>query len=134
MGEFPGLPKAIMPCVDVRDCALAHLNAIKKSEADNKRIFLSENEYWITQIGETLNEEFGGGKGYNPTYNQINYWLLWTVSWCDGEAASMIGMWGIEKHLDNSPSKDLLGIKYRPLKETLKDMVEALIKTGYIPD
>lgn len=69
MGEFPGMPKSIMPCVDVRDCALAHLNAIKKPEADNKRIFLSENEYWMTQLGETLNEEFGGGKGYSPTYN-----------------------------------------------------------------
>jgi hypothetical protein len=29
MGEFPGMPRAMMPCVDVRDCALTHLNAIK---------------------------------------------------------------------------------------------------------
>jgi hypothetical protein len=85
-------------------------------------------------LGETLNEEFGGEKGYNVTYNQINYWLLWSVSFCDGEAATMVGMWGIEKRLDCTPSQELLGIKYRPLKETLKDMVEALINTKYIPD
>ena len=35
MGAFPALPKILMPIVDVRDVALAHLNALKVPEAKN---------------------------------------------------------------------------------------------------
>ena len=39
-GKYPGLPRISMPVVDVRECATAHLNAIKLQEAANKRFVL----------------------------------------------------------------------------------------------
>jgi hypothetical protein len=59
---------------------------------------------------------------------------MWIASWCKSEAGAAIRVWGIEKEFDNTPSQELLGVKYRPLEDTLKDMVVALIETEYIPD
>jgi nucleoside-diphosphate-sugar epimerase len=54
-GEFPGLPRSSMPTVDVRECATAHLNALKTDKADGKRIFLVDKSYWFTELGGILN-------------------------------------------------------------------------------
>ena len=35
MGEFPGMPRVIMSCVEVRDVARAHLEAVMRDEANN---------------------------------------------------------------------------------------------------
>jgi dihydroflavonol-4-reductase len=40
-GKYPGMPKIMLPVVDVRECAQAHLNGIKFPEAKNKRFILS---------------------------------------------------------------------------------------------
>jgi len=40
-GKFPGMPRIMYPVVDVRDCAKAHLQAIKVEEAKNKRFILN---------------------------------------------------------------------------------------------
>jgi uncharacterized protein YbjT (DUF2867 family) len=56
--DFPGLPKVQMPVVDVRECATAHLEAIKKPEAANKRFTLVNRSVWFKELGEILHKEF----------------------------------------------------------------------------
>ncbi len=48
--KFPGLPKVTLPLVDVRDCALAHLNALKIEESANNRFILVKDSLWLTEI------------------------------------------------------------------------------------
>ncbi len=57
-GKYPGVPKFSCPIVDVRDCARAHLNAIKIPEAANKRFILVGQSVWFKQVAEILLEEF----------------------------------------------------------------------------
>ena len=57
--EFPKLPRVQLGCVDVREVAQAHLQALKVPEADGKKFQLCENAYWITDIGECLKELYG---------------------------------------------------------------------------
>ena len=51
----------------------------------------------------------------------------------DSEAKGMYDMWGVEMAFDNSSSKSILGINYKSNQTSLKDMVDALIASGYIP-
>ena len=51
-----------------------------------------------------------------------------------GDAKAMYDGWGLQMKFDNTLSKETLAIKYRPIKDTMKDMVDCLIQTGYIPD
>ena len=44
-GQWKRFPDFGLPTVDVKDCAIAHLNAIKIDEAKNQRFILVDKEY-----------------------------------------------------------------------------------------
>ena len=46
-GEYPGVPKVMFSLVDVRECAEAHLQALKRPEAANKRFVLVNESVWL---------------------------------------------------------------------------------------
>lgn len=58
--DYPGMPKIMMPIVDVRETAQAHLLAIKRPEAANKRFILSNETVWFTRVAQVLNDHFSG--------------------------------------------------------------------------
>lgn len=56
--NFPGLAKITIPLSDVREVALAHINALGNSNSDGKRYILTENSYWFDDVANILNTEF----------------------------------------------------------------------------
>lgn len=52
-GKIPANPKMMMPVVDVRDIAKAHLNALITPEADGKR-FLMAVPTWFIDMAKNL--------------------------------------------------------------------------------
>ena len=122
-----------MALVDVREVAEAHVQALKIPEANGKKFMLVEDAYWITDIGDTLKNLYGN-QGYDPATQQVSKCLLGCAALFGGDAKTMYDGWGMQMKFDNSMSKETLAIKYRPIKDTIKDMVDCLIQTGYIPD
>ena len=108
-GSRPKLSKTSVAYVDVRDVALAHVKAIKVEKAANKRFILNAGELWYREVAAILQEELGS-KGYNVTREE------------DPE-----GVVSRQCRYQNQLSKDVLGIEYRPLKDTFADMVESMI-------
>lgn len=53
-----GCPQIAMACVDVREVAQAHVNCIKRDEAQGKRFLLSAQTLWMTEIGNILSTHF----------------------------------------------------------------------------
>lgn len=51
MNLLPGMPKVQFPIVDVRDVALAHLNAVKFENVKNSRYMLVGDSLWFREIG-----------------------------------------------------------------------------------
>ena len=49
-GKYPGMPKIMLPVVDVRDAAFAHLQAIKVDRARNKRFALVAESMWFKDL------------------------------------------------------------------------------------
>ena len=43
-------------------------------------------------------------------------------------------MWGVEKNIDNTKSKNILGIKYHPAKKAIKEMGYSLYDQGILKD
>ena len=122
-----------MPTVDVRDCATAHLEACLRDEADGKRFILCAEAKWFTELGEYLHAKYG--KDYTSvTHTQISKFLMWLVSFCDSQAAMMYKLWGMEAKMDNSATREVLGVDFIPMEKSLDDMVPALIETGYLED
>ena len=102
-----------MGYVDVRDVAEAHLKAIKVDAAKNKRFILSAEDLWQREYAALIAEEFTS-QGFNVTTQ---------------EAAA-----GVD-HVDrasNNAAKQVLGINFKPVKQTAVDMINSMIKNGMI--
>ena len=132
MREFPGIPKISMGIVDVRDVAEAHLQAILKPEAANKRFILCSQSVWFKDIGAWLNEKYG--KEYNPIHKEVPKFAIWVASFFDKTAAVVLPRWGKRKLYINKETTEILGIEFIEPKKSVLDMAESLINTGYIPD
>lgn len=98
--------------VDVRDVADAHLAAVKVPEAAGNRHILYNEMRHFSYICKVMEETFAS-EGFNPTSKFVD--------------ESQI------KHVpcNNTRSKEVLGINYRPIEQMVKDMGRTLIDIGY---
>ena len=72
--KYPGLPRTSFPMVDVREVANAHLQALKRPEAANKRFILAAKAAWLKDIAEILKTEFQP-QGYSVTTTEMPKWI-----------------------------------------------------------
>ena len=111
-GTKPKIGGDHMMFVDVRNVAEAHLLAIKKPEAANKRYILCESTPSYLDYAAPLEAK------YRP--------LGWPIT--EDKAPRDEGWY---PRMDNSASKQL-GIKYISLEKSMVDMAEAMIAKGMI--
>ena len=134
LGKYPALPRLHFGLVDVRDCAEAHLQALERPEAANKRFILCEGSYWFSDIGNMLKETWGP-QGYTPATKEAPLWLCKCAALLMSEMSHAVKSWNIQKQFVNAQAKSVLGIKFStPIKKTLDDMVESMISTGALVD
>jgi nucleoside-diphosphate-sugar epimerase len=96
---------------DVRDLAEAHVRAIEVPEAAGKRFFITAGHFSNKDLAETIKEAFPDLAGKLPS-----------------DLKSDIPADVFE--YNNSRSKDILGLKYRPLKQCTIDTVKSLQAVG----
>ena len=82
-----------MPVVDVRDVAEAHLQAILKPDAANKRFILVADSIWFHELGIALNEKYG--KDYKVVHKLVPKFLMEIVAIWDKEVAAIVPLWGL---------------------------------------
>lgn len=134
LGKFPGLPKVQFGLVDVRDCAQAHLQALKVPEAANKRFILCRESMWFTQIGVILNKKWSN-QGYTPVTRELPKFLCQIGSYFMSELNHAVKNWGIESTFDRTQSHEILKIEYSiPMEDTLNEMAQSMIETGALLD
>lgn len=129
-GEFSrGAPRIGIGVVDVRDVAEAHVKAAFDPGVSGRHI-VSGHDTDIFSVVKTLEEPYGDE--YPLPRRPLPRWLLWLV-------APMVGMeraWvrrnaNVPWHADNSKSIEQLGLEYRPLEDTTRDMFAYMIDQGY---
>ncbi|KAJ5676120.1 NAD(P)-binding protein [Penicillium macrosclerotiorum] len=99
--------------VDVRDLALAHILAIEKPDAGGKRFFTVASHFSNKEITEIIGQEFPEFCDRLPTGDAL----------VPGEYP-VDGVYGF----DNSRVREILGLAFRPLKESIVDAVHSLLE------
>jgi len=129
--NYPGIPDPEMTpsVVDVRDAAEAHVRALFNPISTGKRYIISGSALPYSKFMSVLKEEFGK-YGYiipdkKVTAQQIKE---------SGNAVAQRGLPLIGKvmNLNNERGVKELGMKYKPVEETIKDMGYSLIKLGVV--
>lgn len=100
--------------IDVRDVALAHVKAMELLEAQGKRFFVTAGYFSNKEIAEIIRKNFPEFEKELPGKD---------VKGGDYPEG------GIYK-FDNSRTKDVLGIKFRSLEESIVDTVKSLKAVG----
>ena len=102
-------PSPLSLWIDVRDLATAHVRAIEKSAAAGKRIFTVAGLYRNSDLWEALKKNLPKLIPVLPEH-------------C--EALPKDFPYGF----DNTRSKEILGLEYRSLEESITDTAEAILK------
>jgi nucleoside-diphosphate-sugar epimerase len=103
--------------VDVRDVAEAHVAAMEKPDAANKRFFTVAGYFTNRNIAEIIGKHF-------PQYKELP-----SASTPGGDYPEG----GIEKGLykyNNKRTIDILGLKYRSLEDSIVDAVKSFQPKG----
>ena len=127
---FFGAPKLIFGQVDVREVAAAHILAAIRTELTG-RFILSSQVVTMQEIAASLRRSFG--TRYPLPRTVVPKAVLYLGGPFMGFGWKFIkNNVGVPMAFDNSRSRELLGVRYRPLDETLKDHVDAMRELGMI--
>lgn len=124
-----GAPKLSIGVVDVRDVAQAHINAAFLPDASGRHI-TSGYESSILELGRELRPRFG--KKYPLPSRAIPKKLIWAIAPFVGQSRTFVDRSvGVAWRADTTKSRTALGVTYRPLRESMEEMFEFMIDSGY---
>ncbi|KAK9364388.1 hypothetical protein V1509DRAFT_650661 [Lipomyces kononenkoae] len=101
-------PSYIFGFVDVRDLAIAHVAALGNPKAENQRIIVSGGLYTYAALIGVMQKYRAQGEAYSVGPDDSDDWCM--------EANENGG-------IDSSKAKEILGIFFRPFKDTIVDTV-----------
>lgn len=126
-----GVPKMGFGVVDVRDLAVAHFQAGFLSQAKGRHI-LSGYNTTLLGLAETLLPDYG--ERYPIPRKIMPKFLVWLFGPMINKALTRTYVAKNAGYLfaaDNSKSIKALGVKYRPLEDSMKDTFRQMIEQNY---
>ena len=129
IGTFPMVPRFSFGTVDVRDVALAHARALEDTNAEGRHI-LDCRSAWFIEIADVI-------RAAHPDLKKIPRRempdaLMYIAAMFDKRLtwAFLRNNLSIARKLDNSRSREKLGIEYRPIDQTIRDTAQSLVDMG----
>ncbi len=129
-----GAPDIHIGMVDVRDLAQAHLRAAFLPEAEGRHVIVGTNTSFPA-MAQALLPRYGAH--YPIPTGTLPKWLLWLVGPFVNAALTrrfVSRNVGLPWVADNRKSVEALGMRYRPLDETMTEMFQQMIDGGRLPD
>ncbi len=126
-----GVPKLVYGVVDVREVARAHLLAAFQADAAGRYI-LSATELTMMKIGKILRRQFGWR--YPFPLMQPPKLVVWAVGPFFGPVTRTFIQRnvGLPLRINNSRSREDLGITYRPIEETFVEHFKQVVDDGLV--
>ncbi len=119
-----GVPSLKMAYVDVRDVTEAHVFAAENERVSGRNLLVNKT-YAVFEIAKKLEVLFP--KKYKLPKMEAPKWLIYLIAPMFGVTREFIAKnAGYDIQFDNKKSVSQMGIKYRPIEDTLKSMVTSL--------
>ncbi len=118
---YMGAPELFFGFVDVRDVAHAHILALEKEDAEGRHI-LAERTMSLLDLTDMMKGIFG--KKYKLPLMKAPKGLMMLIGGLFGVTPRFVKRnVGYPIRLDTSKSREALGLEYRNLEKTVKEMV-----------
>lgn len=127
-----GVPHMVFGCVDVRDVAEAHIRVALDDRLEG-RFILSAGELSMLDMATILRSKFGSAYPF-PRFEVPKPIVKLVAPIANGVPRRFVERnAGHELRFDNRRSRELLGIDYRSLPQTLIEHFQQLIDDGLLP-
>lgn len=121
---FTGVPKLDFGIVDVRDVALAHILALETEKAGGRNI-LCAGSLSMMEMALIIKKSFPG-KFRLPLMISPKF-MVFLIGWAFGLSSRYVARnVGYPLVFDNTKSRRQLGLQFRPMADTLTDMVRQM--------
>eukprot|EP00906_Rhabdomonas_costata_P025655 RCo036648 len=120
--------------VDVRDVAVAHVEALVRPEAGGQRFIVGHTSMWALELGKPLQELFPDLKIEPRTYSPYKVWLAWALSFVGPSLLTPFAARILSKKIlfDNSKSRQVLQLQYTDLRVSLTDTLRSMVDSGWV--
>ncbi len=119
------IPRVGMGVVDVRDVARAHILAAYSSSAKGRFLLSGDESTDLVQVANRLRRMF---PNYPIPQSVVPKSLFWLVAPFVGIQRKFVeNMVDIPRNIDNTKSKQILGMEYHSLDDSLRDMFQQIV-------
>ena len=132
MNTLPGIPRLSFPCVDVHNVVEAHFKAIFTPAANGQRFLLVSESLYLIDMCDILREGLAKDYDYEIAESEINRCPIYLISWFSHDAKATLDKWDHEQAFDTSKSKDILGMEYRDVRQSVMDTAMTLMQAGAV--
>lgn len=130
-GRVTSLLKMHVPMVDVRDAALAHVQALWNPVTISHRYICVEGSHWFESFSGILSREFSPD-GFAFPSKTISSFPLKLIAFFDSGVKTMLPFYGKEIYFSNDKIKQDLQFVFRNFDETLIDMGHCFLSKKFI--
>eukprot|EP00343_Euplotes_focardii_P000043 CAMPEP_0205801774 /NCGR_PEP_ID=MMETSP0205-20121125/3878_1 /ASSEMBLY_ACC=CAM_ASM_000278 /TAXON_ID=36767 /ORGANISM="Euplotes focardii, Strain TN1" /LENGTH=165 /DNA_ID=CAMNT_0053067089 /DNA_START=414 /DNA_END=908 /DNA_ORIENTATION=- len=123
--KYPLWPEIYVACIDVRDCAIAHLKALYCKK--NMKVALVNGQFSLAEMATIVNNEFSQ-YGYKVARRQMYPWVAKLASFFNAEMREIIPLYGKETKIENQKAIKELEMEFTSIEKSIIDMSYSLIK------
>ena len=130
-GGFPGAPNFGFSCIDVRDAAKLHINALDNKKFFGRRVLASGENIQLVDLARSLAEAYPQYAKKLPT-RQLPDFVVKLVGLFDGDAKTASKSLGHKHNVDFSNAEKLLGKELISAQQGVRAMAQSIIDLGLV--
>ena len=130
-GKYPGAPKLKLLVVDVRDIAKMHRLAMEAGEPSGGRYLGVCGDVWMMDMARMMREELGAKARKAPKFLLPDF-VIKAIGLVDPAARTAIPDLDLDWKVDNSRTRQALGIEFISPREALLASARSLIDHGIV--
>lgn len=125
--KVPAFPKLTFGIVDVRDVAIAHVEAMERLDAAGERFLVGNEVLSFSEIGDVLREAFPDRK---LPKGELPSWLVKLMVPINPALKQILPELGKRRAYTNAKAREMLDIEFIPAKEAIVASAQSLIDLG----
>ena len=128
-GSDPMLPHLNFAIVDVKDVAKMHVLALSRPESVGERIIASSETYSFVAIAKYIKGAFPLSKAKTAQAPNL---LIKLLSLFDAQIKAILPLIGKPMLVSNSKARQILGIEFIPVEESIKSSADYLVRNDLV--
>jgi nucleoside-diphosphate-sugar epimerase len=129
--EVPGLPRMLIPLVDVRDLVDVLERAMTIPDAAGKRFICHATEIPIQELAEILQKNYAP-RGYRIPTKVLPDLLIRFMALFNPKVKAVAGQLNWTYHLSTDRARSVFNWQPRPYQQAIVEMAESLIEHGLV--